>query len=800
MKRILISSAVLLLLAQAVSFAHVAEQSLNGEWSLKFFPQPAEAVTTPAEAAAVEGTVIAATVPGNVEIDMEAAGLIADPMVGNNIYLLRPYEGYQWCYKKTFASPEFSEEQSVVLSFAGLDTFAEIWLNGEKVGSAANMLIGHEYNVTKLLNKDGDNTLEVIIRSSVLEAQKYFLGPLSIGNFANEEASYVRRAPSTYGWDIMPRLVSAGIWRDVTLRVENPIEIIDANWMTANADPASRSAYQYLFLQTRMPFDAFDNLEADVVLERNGKELVHRQHLMRKASDLLIFDLKDVDLWWPRGYGEPALYNYTIRLVDKRNGTVYDTEKGRMGFRTVKLDLDDVNRKDDPGQFQFIVNGVPVFAKGSNWVPVDALHSRDKKLIPDAFRLMVDMNCNITRCWGGNVYEEDIFFDLCDENGIMVWQDFAMGCSNYPQRDDFAEAIEEEAISVIRRLRNHPSLVLWSGNNEDDQVMAFGRLSAFKLDPNLDRVSREVLKRVCFEFDPSRPYLPSSPYYSPAAYEEGITDESLPENHLWGPRGYYKEPFYTQNPSQFVSEIGYHGCPNRETIEKMFTKECVNPWLNGEVGKWNDEWQTKANRIYDEKFQGGRNDLMTNQSRIIFGEVPEKLDDFIFSSQSVQAEAMKYFVERFRGGRPYRTGIIWWNVRDGWPLLSDAVCDYYNSKKMAYYYLQNVHHDVCCLINDPVDGEYQLKVDNNTLKDAEGKVTVKDITTGKTLYKGEFKSPANCAVKIAGIPVQKGQGMLLITYRVGDKELANHYLYGEPPYSLKDYKTWIKKTGIYDIK
>ncbi len=798
MRKMLLSAAAALAFGVAAS-AHAGQYSLNGSWSLKFFPQGAEAVTTPEGAAAAQGTTIEATVPGNVELDMLAAGLIENPEIGNNIYLLRPYEGYQWCYKKTFTAPSLEAGQRAVIDFEGLDTFAEVYLNGSKVGSADNMLIAHCWDITHLMLPAKENTLEVIIRSSVLEAQKYFLGALSIGNFANEESAYVRRAPSTYGWDIMPRLVSAGIWRDVYINIENPVSICDAHWMTANVNLDEKTAYEYLYLQTRMPFEALDNTLAVVTLSRGGKQVLRTEHLMRKAADILAFNIENADFWWPRGYGEPALYEAKVELVDKNTGKVLDCDVRRIGLRTVTLEMDQINLPDKPGRFQFVVNGVPVFAKGTNWVPLDAFHSRDKSHYDSAVALMVEMNCNITRCWGGNVYEDDRFFDLCDESGIMVWQDFAMGCCNYSQRDDFAAAIEKEAISVVRKLRNHPSLVLWSGNNEDDQSMLFGRLYSFKMDPNRDRTSRQTLARVVYEFDPTRFYLPSSPYYTPAVVAAGSGDPLLPENHLWGPRGYYKADFYTGNPSPFVSEIGYHGCPNMETLKKMFTPACVNPWLNGEKGMWNDEWQTKANRIYDDKFQGGRNDLMTNQVKIIFGEIPDKLEDFIFASQSVQAEAMKYFVEMWRGGRPQRSGIIWWNIRDGWPLLSDAVCDYYGGKKRAFHYLRNVHHDVICLVNDSGQG-YTLRADNCTLEDASGEVTVKDVASGKTVFSGKFTARANTATKIADLAKMQGQGMLLISYSVGGEKFANHYLYGEPPYKLSDYRNWIRRTKIYEEK
>ncbi|MCR5547589.1 MAG: glycoside hydrolase family 2 [Bacteroidales bacterium] len=799
MRRILSFISALALFAAQPLDASVAVHSLGGEWKLKFFPQPAAPVTTPEEAAAAEGRTVTATVPGNVEIDLEKAGLIADPMIGNNIYTLRKWEGYQWCYSKTFTAPLTRPGQSVTLCFDGLDTFAEIYLNGKHIGSAANMLIEHEYDVTELLQDE--NKLEVIIRSSVLESQKYFLGALSVGNFANEEGAYARRAPSTYGWDIMPRLVSAGIWRDVRLRIDNPVCITDVHWMTTWVDVPGRKAGEYLCLQARMPFEAYDNVEAVVSISRGGKEAAGGRYLMRKAVQFLTFNLEDVDFWWPRGYGEPALYDVRVQLVDINTGEIYDTDSRRIGIRTVRLDMDDVNLPDKPGRFQLVVNGIPVFAKGTNWVPMDALHSRDAAHYGEAVGLMVDMNCNIARCWGGNVYEDHRFFDLCDENGIMVWQDFAMGCCNYSQRDDFAAMMEEEAISVVRKLRNHPSLVLWSGNNENDQSMVLGRMRPFRMDPNRDRTSRQTLARVVYEFDPTRPYLPSSPYYSPRVLEREGKDEFLPENHLWGPRGYYKADFYTRNPSQFVSEIGYHGCPNMETLEKMFTPGCVNPWEGGRKGMWNDEWQTKANRIYDIKLEGGRNDLMTNQVKTIFGEIPDSLEDFIYASQSVQAEAMKYFVERWRGGRPCRTGIIWWNIRDGWPLLSDAVSDYYGGRKRAFHYLKNVHRNVCCLICDDGagSGNYYLKVDNQTLQDASGEVEVSDVASGKLLYRGSYEAPANAATLLKTFPARSRQGMLLVKYTVGGETFHNHYLYGEPPYRLEDYRSWMKKIDIYEI-
>ena len=771
--------------------------SLNGSWDLQFFPQPREAVVDPAGLQAVEAKKVVAMVPGNVELDLLRAGLIEDPMIGNNIYSLRKYEGYQWCYSRSFVSPAIKEEEEVYLFFGGIDCIAEVWLNGEHLGSVNNMFIEHRFDVTRFLRKEGENLLQVMIRSAVMEAQRYSLGTFSIGNFAAAESVSIRKAPHMYGWDIMPRLVSAGLWRDVALQVVNQTHIVNTHWMTSNIDLDNRRARLFLDLQLKVPFEKLDKTHAVVTLKRNEK-IVHEQELLITSHAFRhVVELHDVDFWWPRGYGEPALYDAEVKLVDA-SGEILSKKRERVGVRTVKLDMSDIHdAPDNPGRFCFMVNGERLFVRGTNWVPIDALHSRDASLLDDAVQLMVEANCNMVRCWGGNVYEDHRFFDLCDENGIMVWQDFAMGCTFYPQREEFAKAIEQEAVAIVTKLRNHPSLVLWSGNNENDLALRWS-LIHFNIDPNQDVISRVVLPRVIYEMDPTRDFLPISPYYSEAVYQRGSAEDLLPENHLWGPRGYYKDDFYTRAKARFVSEIGYHGCPNRSSLEKMFTKEAVNPWLKGNVGLWNDEWMTKAVRIFPHTpKQGGRNDLMTNQVKILFGSVPEKLDDFILASQSVQAEAMKYFVEMWRGDKPERSGIIWWNIRDGWPILSDAVTDYYNSKKLAFYFLKNVQHNVCLFINDAKEGYHPLVAVNDTRKSVKGNVKVTDVVTGERIYSGDFAIEANGRVEITSLPERDGQGIMLIRYEIEGIQYANHYLYGKPPFNLAAYKENLKKTNIY---
>jgi beta-mannosidase len=797
MKRAVTLICLLLLYATVIEAQPEKKISLNGSWKLAYWEQPQQAVTSPDGMKNVSVKEIAAQVPGNVELDLLTAGLVKDPMIGSNVYDFRKWEDYQWCYTKVFQAPKLEEGQRYQLFFGGIDCIADIWLNGKNIGHAADMMIEHAFDVTDAV-VTGENKLQVIIRSSLLEGQNHLLGTFSIGNSPSPETIFVRKAPHMFGWDILPRLVSAGLWRDVELRVQNPTRITDVQYMVTKLDTTSRDAQIYAYVQIKIPFEKLDKTKAVFTLSRNGKEVYKGSVPVVYTAFRQIIDLKHVDLWWPRGYGEPALYDAKVELTDEK-GNLLASDTKRIGIRTIQLDRNDINLPEDPGRFCFIVNGEKIFIHGTNWVPLDALHSRDKQWVDSAVDMAADLNCNMIRCWGGNVIEDHRFFDLCDEKGIMVWQDFTMGCNFYPQRREFTDPLEKEIISIVCKLRNHASLVLWSGNNEDDYAL-HRSLPSFDIDPNKDVVSRQVIPQVIYEFDPTRPYLPSSPYHSEAIHQRGTDYKYMPENHLWGPRGYYKTPFYTEAACVFVSEIGYHGCPNLESLKKMMTPDCVYPWEKNL--EWNEEWLTKSIRrfpVLGKTFD--RNNLMINQQKLLFGSVATKMEDFIFASQSVQAEAMKYFIEMWRGKKfEDKTGIIWWNLKDGWPVISDAIVDYYNSKKMAYYFIKNVQLDVCVLINDAVNGSYPLIAVNDTRNATDGEVKVTDVASGRQVFAGKFHIDANGKTKIASLPEMSGQGILLINYKVGGKDYANHYLYGKAPFKLSEYKELLKKTKIYNIK
>ena len=765
--------------------------SLDGAWKLAYGPYDTNAPTTPDELKKKGWTEISAKVPGNVELDLLASGKIKNPEVGNNIYDLRKYEAYQWWYCKTFETPKVAVGERVELVLEGLDCFGTIWINNQNIGKTDNMLISHRFDITNLLKPEGNNTVYIRIDPAVAEGRNYDNGIIGNRMDCGEEAVNVRKAPHMYGWDIMPRLISAGLWREVRLDIKKQTKLKHVYWVTNTVDIPQRKAQMILYWEFATDYPTVDGLSMEVSLQQGSNTVYKNTYPLYTHCSRQRIPLDNVDFWWPKGYGDPVLYDATVRIVDDKKN-VLDEKKQKVGIRTAELTRSEITTKENPGEFVFKINGEKIFVRGTNWVPLDALHSRDKSHLKDAIRMITDLNCNMIRCWGGNVYEDHDFFGLCDENGIMVWQDFAMGCTIYPQDKDFAEKIRQEAISVVVKLRKHPSLVLWSGNNENDASLGW---ALRPLDPKYDLISRDVLPRVIWEYDPVRNYLPSSPYWSEEFYNRGCDDSMLPEVHLWGPRGYYKAPFYTHVNAHFVSEIGYHGCPNHKSLERMFDPESVYPWKSD--GQWNDQWQTKSVQSHpNSTFTKHRNDLMINQVKALFGDSPKDLDQFIFASQTVQAEAMKYFVELWRMDKFRKTGIIWWNLRDGWPIISDAVVDYYNSKKLAYYYIRQVQHDACVMIGDAKEGKHPVVCVNDTRDAKSGSVTVRDADSGESIFSASFDVPANGKVVVGTIPEQHKQGMWMIEYSIGKEKYTNHYLAGEAPFKLEDYQRWYSKLNI----
>ncbi|TFH05748.1 MAG: hypothetical protein E4H09_01485 [Spirochaetales bacterium] len=486
---------------------------LDGTWNLTYLPSPRDIPDTTAHRVP-QGDMVRAEVPGNVELDLERAGILPELYLGDNILRLRALEYHEWWYQREFPSPVRRDDQSVELVFGGVDCIATYWLNGILLGETSNAFIEHRFDVTSLLAASGDNSLTVRIASPLLAAARRSYEPLMHAQRLNWAQLGIRKPAHAYGWDIMPRAVTAGLWRSVSLVVHEAVEISELLFTTRSTgelggDGKAGPAVVELFYALRA--DPRD-LEGAKLRVRGscGDSAFDTSVQVDFIAGKVRFEIQDPHLWWPVGYGEPELYRVTVSVM--RGDRVIAEQETAVGVRTIELDRTETTTIGNPGNFLFRVNGTPILCNGSNWVPADVFHSRDAARYDALLDLVKDLGCNMIRCWGGGVYEDHAFFDFCDANGIMVWQDFAMACGIYPQDQAFQDAIREEATSVVGKLRGHACLAVWCGDNECDD--SWER-------PSENRLTRNVLPDVVRRLDPGRAYVASSPYWTDAGKRSG---------------------------------------------------------------------------------------------------------------------------------------------------------------------------------------------------------------------------------------------------------------------------------------
>ena len=767
------------------------KMNLNGQWKLYFYPCYEKEISSVQELNESGLKPIDALVPGNVELDLSRAGILPEDLFkGMNILQAEKYESYDWWYEKEFIADEKpGKDEKATLFFGAVDCFADYFLNGVKIGESHNMFIENEFDVTEFLKYGEKNVLHVHIYSAVVKSAEYKIEPdtLAYTWAPTKESVPVRKAPHSYGWDIMPRAVSAGIWRDVELKIESVYKFKYLYFTTRNC--SKNNAEVLLLFDSIVPKQLIARKLKCHVTIKCGDSVVDGIYPATNACRVRI-NVPNPKLWWPQPYGEANVYEAHVELMDA-DGNVITTGDTTFGIRKAVLKHSDIVEKD--GCFEFVVNGVRIMAMGTNWVPMDAYHSRDKERYAKALDMANDLGCNIIRCWGGNVYEDHEFFDYCDRHGIMVWQDFGMACHYYPQTDGFFKLIEEEAVSVIEKLRNHPSIVVWSGDNEVDSMLA----GSEKVCPDVNRITREILPRIIERLDPYRPYIASSPYISPRAFSGGDNRQGskiYPEDHLWGPRDYFKSAFYKGSQAYFVSETGYHGCPSKASIEKFIDADKVWPYQNNE--QWNLHSSDQNNRDY-------RTILMHNQVKQLFGEVPTDMEDYITASQLSQAEAKKFFIETMRSKMARNGGVIWWNLVDGWPQMSDAIVDYYYDKKLAYNYIKRSQAGFMIMMDELDNDSWGQKAlcCNSTLSPVSGSYRIYDIDTEEILAAGEFHAAPNANTVLKKIPAMySDKRMLIIEWTVGGKTYFNTYLCGTPAIDFAKYKVWLKKIATLEDK
>lgn len=707
------------------------------------------------------GEPVDATVPGNVELDLMRANLLPDLYFADNIKKAEYLESKDFVYVKDFEF-SFNDNCHRELVFCGVDTIVEYYLNGVKIGKSENAFVEYRFSVDNVL-KNGNNRLVVHIFSSVNHAKKYEYTPLNIGIYDGcYESLNIRKPASSFGWDILPRAVSAGIFRDVYIREYSAVEI--TNVYIATNRLVDNLAILTVSVNARIADEFLGKLTLKITGKCKNSEFVKIYPFTFTAKTVFPY-VENPVLWYPCGYGSPDLYDVTVELV--ADGKVMAQKSIKFGIRSV--DVRYTEEIGDNGNFQIFVNDRLIKIKGVNHTPIDVYHSKDKEKYADIVDGINGMNCNFVRIWGGGVYEDDEFYSLCDENGIMVWHDFMLACHMYPQTQEFLNKISFECKNVVERLRNHTSIIAWCGSNETDWMY-----TCIGLNPNDDKITRVVMKDVLSAVDPFRPFFPTTPYFSNEFIKKQggvfyvdlaeITERRrpLPEEHFWWHRNDFLK--FTDQNHKFIMEIGFGGCNSLEKLNKYLP--------NGWNFKDDKYWSCHSYPTEDSRTVG---------LDYLFYGVENNNDDLVSASRAYQAEAYKYIVERSRI-RPYFNGICLWNYRDGFPIFSSAFVDYDGDKRPSYFAVKNSYEPVQCIMKYE-KGKVEVYIVNDT--SFTGKVGLKLSLASGTKEK-EIEIKANEILLFDTLNCDENR---LITSELSacDKKI-NNYLY---TYDEKiDYKRY----------
>lgn len=612
-----------------------------------------------------------ATIPGVVHQDLIAAGQIPDPFYSLNEREVQWVGERDWLYRCAFdVSNELLANDSLDLCFDGLDTFAAVWLNGAPLLTSDNMFVSHRLPVKHLL-QTGANEIQILFESALrrgkaLEAV-YGQRPAWNGDWSR---LYVRKAQYHYGWDWGPTLLTAGPWRAVRLEaytarladVHCPVDVtpdLETATLPVTVTRVGQTADTILRLQLINP---------------NGKSVA--TVTLSAGVNTHTFSVAQPQLWWPNGHGPQSLY--TLRVTLERNDEILDYHEHRLGLRRLRLVQEPVANESGT-TFLFEINNRPIFCGGANWIPADSFtprltHERYRQLLQAA----AEAHMTMVRVWGGGIYEDDVFYDLCDELGLLVWQDFMFACGLYPAHPEFQASVRAEAEANVRRLRHHPSLALWCGNNEDYQIANSLKVYDENFHGDFTQtqfparaIYEQLLPDVCAALDPTRPYWRGSPYGGPDANSQVLGDR-----HTWDIWHGVVAPYqsYPKYEGRFVSEFGMMSFPALKTIEAFAPPE--------------EQFPQSRTIEHHNKADGGVRRVATYLSENV--RLPNTLDDYVYATQFIQAEALasayRGWRRRWAGpGRYAVAGALVWQLEDCWPVSSWAIIDSALRLKPAYY-------------------------------------------------------------------------------------------------------------------
>lgn len=725
-------------------------------------------------------------VPGGVHPALIAAGRIEDPFYDRNEAQCSWIEEREWWYRLTFDGPaeQLGAGERWRLVFHGLDTFATLWLNGEELGHHQNMFREAAFDVSDRLLPRQPNTLALCFDRPLdhIEGFEQFKA-----EWPHEPRVFMRKAQFSYGWDWGPRLPNVGIWRQVELRRESEAVISGVHFYTLEIDHEQHRAV----VAVRVEAERFATPAALTVSIRLAQEETSSAARAPVSASLLLqgqgervtgtayLTIDDAALWWTHDLGEPALYLLQVTLA--RDGVELDQRAQHIGVRTIALD-----QSPDPSEpgtrfFRFVLNGVPIFAKGANWIPADSFVGA---IPPQRYDMLLSAaraaHMNMLRVWGGGIYEHDVFYDLCDRMGLLVWQDFMFACALYPEDDpDFAVEVEAEGRYQVARLRSHPCMALWCGNNENqwifDQQYWQERLARIPGSLYYD----ESLPRAVAELDGQIPYWPGSPY--------GGNDHNSMEDgdrHNWdvwhggSPRRFGEEPQvdhsaagvsyrrYASDAGRFISEFGMHAAPVFETLRRNIPADQLYHHSPSMDHHNKDNPKNKGDRLMES----------------VTG-LPADLEEYIDFSMIAQAEGLKFGIEHFRRRKPHCSGTLFWQLNDCWPVLSWSVLDYYGFGKAGYFYAKRAYAPVLASFKALDDGSAELWITNDRLTGLEDTAELSLRTfDGQIIWQraAPVSVGPNCSVCVARLApddLNAGPEQYLSVQSRGDQFPANRHFF-----------------------
>lgn len=641
---------------------------------------------------------LTAQVPGCNFTDLLSNQQINDPFFRNEESQLQWIEKHDWEYLKSFQVNEsMLKETELALVFAGLDTYCDVYLNDVLILQSNNMFVGHKVLCKSHLHL-GENTLLVIFRSPINEVmptfrKNGFTYPAENDKSEERLSVFTRKAPYHYGWDWGPRFVTSGIWRNVYLETVNEACIAD---VYVQQEQLSEDVAQLNFQISLSNVEQFSGVINIECLNVNGLSQQIDIEVNANQNEINIpLSINKPSLWWPNGLGEAFLYQFKVYLSS--NQQCICSKEVVIGLRTIEV----INEADEFGEsFYLKVNGQPTFMKGANYIPSDSFlnrvsDSKYQRIFDDA----VAANMNMLRVWGGGIYENDEFYQLADQNGILIWQDFMFACSLYPADVDFLNTVADEVEYNVKRLRNHACIALWCGNNETEMGIEFWQWPTTfnysdalyqQLKQDYAKLFQVVLPELVERFDPERFYFSSSPI----GYWENKADDNRGDNHYWGV-WHGEEPFseFKQRVPRFMSEYGFQSFPIMDSVKKYSTE---------------DDWHIDSAVMKSHQKHPRGNSLIRQYMKTEYHD-PKDFESFLYLSQVQQALGLKIAFEAHRSAMPFCMGTLYWQFNDCWPVASWSGIDYYGRWKALHYQAQRCFKPIAVFV-DESDEKLQVNI------------------------------------------------------------------------------------------